>query len=173
MLSFLSQHQTSVSYSIDVSSEHLWEINELISKMAESSFTYTQSFSLGNLCRDRIANYRCTNSSMLVVKTSLFLNVVRATFYMQIIAYLCFMVTFLGRILFLWIPQRRPFPRGFELLIPLGDAERQKGASVDFLVHWLNSPVKGWRPRQPAQNPESSSNNNSSTLGTVASVLLI
>lgn len=110
MLSFLSQHQTSVSYSIDVSSEHIWEINELISKMAESSFTYTQSFSQGNLCRDRIANYRCTNSSMLVVKTSLFLNVVRATFYMQIIAYLCFMVTFLGRILVLWIPQKTPVP---------------------------------------------------------------
>lgn len=110
MLSFLSQHQTSVSYSIDVSSEHLWEINELISKMAESSFTYTQSFSQGNLCRDRIANYRCTNSSMLVVKTSLFLNVVRATFYMQIIAYLCFMVTFLERILVLWIPQKTPVP---------------------------------------------------------------
>lgn len=72
MMSFLSQHQTSVSYSIDVSSEHLWEINELISKMSESSFTYTQSFSQGNLCCDRIANYRCTNSSMLVVKTVTF-----------------------------------------------------------------------------------------------------
>lgn len=139
MLSFLSQHQTSVSYSIDVSSEHLWEINELISKMAESSFTYTQSFSQGNLCRDRIANYRCTNSSMLVVKTSLFLNVVRATFYMQIIAYLCFMVTFLGRILVLWIPQKTPVPPRLQAPNP----SRGCGKTVDFLVHWLNSPVKG------------------------------